>query len=141
MKSQILKLSNKFCKELKITICFSLFKTGSLFSVKDVITHDQQSFVVYSFNCPGCNARYIGETTRQLLFRVDEHLSTDKQSYIFKHLNNNPNCQELSNISCFKIIDHAQSEYVLKIKEAMHIEWLKPNLNKQKKHVTLNLPV
>ena len=72
---------------------------------------------------------------------MDEHLSTDKQSYISKHLNNNPNCQELSNISCFKIIDHAQSEYVLKIKEAMHIEWIKPNLNKQKKHVTLNLPV
>ena len=59
-------------------------------------------------------------------------LSTDKQSYIFKHLNNNPNCQELSNISCFKIIDHAQSEYVLKIKEVMHIEWLKPDLNKPK---------
>ena len=41
----------------------------------------------------------------------------------------------------FKIIAHVQSEYVLKIKEAMHIEWLKPDLNKQKKHVTLNLPV
>ena len=31
----------------------------------------------------------------------------------------------------FKIIDEANSKFDLKIKEALHIDWRKPNLNAQ----------
>ena len=120
-QKQISDLCSKYCKNLRIKLSFSLFKTGSLFSVKDQISSEQKSFVVYKFFCPGCNAKYIGETTRQFLVRIDEHLKTDKKLAIYKHLsNNNPNCK--ADKSCFEIIDQARTEFTLKLKEAMHIE-------------------
>ena len=35
------------------------------------------------------------------------------------------------NFLCFKIIDKANSKFDFKIKEALHINWRKPNLNAQ----------
>ena len=40
---------------------------------------------------------------------------------------------------CFKIIDKANSKFDLKIKEALHINWRKPNLNVQQNHLALTL--
>ena len=40
-------------------------------------------------------------------------------------------CLDLYNSLCFKIIDKAKSTFDLKIKEALHINWRKPNLNAQ----------
>ena len=119
----ISEITSKYCKDLKIRLSFSPFKIGSLFSLKDQISPEHKSFVVYSFSCPGCNARYIGETTRQLKVRIDEHLNVGKGSVIFDNLKNNAQCK--GDKSCFKIIDQANSEFVLKIKEAVHIEWKK----------------
>ena len=45
--------------------------------------------MVYQFKCAGCSACYIGETTRHLSSRIVEHLKTDKNSHIYKHLRNN----------------------------------------------------
>ena len=42
-------------------------------------------------------------------------------------------------IICFKIIDKASSKFDLKIKEALHINWRKPNLNAQQNHLALTL--
>ena len=39
----------------------------------------------------------------------------------------------------FKIIDKANSKLDLKIKEALHINWRKPNLNAQQNHLALTL--
>ena len=39
------------------------------------------------------------------------------------------------------VIDRATTEYQLKMKEAMHIEWIRPKLDKQVKHYTLSLIV
>ena len=39
----------------------------------------------------------------------------------------------------FKIIDKANSKFDLKIKEALHINWRKPNLSAQQNHVALTL--
>ena len=38
-----------------------------------------------------------------------------------------------------KIIDKANSKFDLKIKEALHINWRKPNLNAQQNHLALTL--
>ena len=43
------------------------------------------------------------------------------------------------NSLCFKIIDKANSKFDLKIKEALHINWRKPNLNTQHNDVVLTL--
>ena len=140
-KEKISQICQKYCKELKIVISFSLFKTGSLFTVKDEISPDQKSFVVYYFSCTGCMASYIGETTRHLMVRIDEHLTCGKGSVIFDHLQRNQKCKELCNKSSFKIIDSARSQFQLKIKEAIHIALKKPTLNKQIKHETLNIAI
>ena len=95
-----------------------------------------KSFVVYKFTCAGCNARYIGETTRHLTTRIKEHLVSDKNSHIFKHINNSPNPLSKANASpdCFQIIDSDSSSFKLKIKEGFHINFEKPELNVQVKH-------
>ena len=40
---------------------------------------------------------------------------------------------------CLKIIDKTNSKFDLKIKEALHINWRKPNLNAQQYHLALPL--
>ena len=100
-----------------------------------------KSFVVYKFVCPGCNACYIGETTRHLSKRIKENLETDKKSNIFAHLVNNETCKALSTENCFEIIESVSTPFKLKLKEAMHIIWKDPSLNKQQKHVSISITV
>ena len=40
---------------------------------------------------------------------------------------------------CFKIIDKANSKFDLKIKNGLHVNWRKPNLNAQQNHLALTL--
>ena len=142
IKNKIAKLCLKYCKEINIEICFSLLKTGSFFIVKDCISSECKSFVVYLFSCPSCRASYVGETTRRLAIRIEEHLSSGKGSVIFEHISQNENCKiACKNQENFKIIDKANSEFQLKIKEAIHITLIKPALNKQIKHERLNIIV
>ena len=96
---------------------------------------------MYHYNCPSCAASYVGQTTRHCSERFKEHLTSDKKSHIFKHLQSNDNCKQINNESSFKIIDKANTEFTLKIKEAIHIQWLKPTLNTQKYHVKLTLNI
>ena len=47
---------------------------------------------------------------------------------------------EVQEISlCFRIIDKPNSKFDLNIKEALHINWRKPNLNAQQNHLALTL--
>ena len=59
----------------------------------------------------------------------------DKQIKLF--LNNKYICDK----SCFQVTDYASSPFRLKVKEALHINWLKPDLNKQKEHVNITISV
>ena len=56
-------------------------------NTKDRTPKLNQSFVVYEFTCPGCNANYVGKTERTLHGRCDEHAWNDKDSAVFNHLN------------------------------------------------------
>lgn len=94
---------------------------------------------MYLYSCPGCGARYVGETTRQLKVRVDEHLSGGRGSVIYEHISKNESCKNMQHTSAFKIIDQAQTEFQLMIKESIQIRLQKPSLNKQIKHENLNL--
>ena len=94
------------------------------------------SCVVYKFTC---NSIYVGETCRHISTRSREHLFTDKNSHIFKHLKSSKACKDSCSDSCFKIIDSAKTYNQLKIKEALHILWEGPNLNKQVQHYNFSL--
>ena len=130
-----------YCKSSNIKIVLTPFKVADMFNVKDPIPRSLKYFVVYKFVCPGSNACYIGETTRHLSTRIKEHLETDKKSNIFAHLVNNETCKALSTENCFEIIESVSTPFKLKLKEAMHIIWKDPSLNKQQKHVSISITV
>ena len=55
----------------------------------------------------------IGETRRHLKTRIEEHLGKDKNSQIFKHLQKNAHCRQVSNFDCFAVIDRDTSHFRL----------------------------
>ena len=95
--------------------------------------------MVYKFTCAGCNSVYIGETSRHLSTRVREHLFTDKNSHIFKHLASSSSRKDACGEGCFRVLDSASSHHNLRIKEALYIMWERPNLNKQLNHYNVSL--
>ena len=132
-------LCEKYCKKVDVRIVFQTCKLKSFFSTKDKVM--LKSHVVYKFCCARCKSCYVGFTKRHYNVRVHEHLNTDSTSHIYKHLKSNAQCRTQCDESCFEIIDHANTEYELRIKEALHIHWIAPEINKQKKSVKLTLTV
>ena len=139
-KRKLQQLASKYCKSVKsFKVIFTSQKIGSFFSSKQQLEKGQVSKIVYQFRCAGCNTRYIGETTRCFHTRAQEHLATDKKSVVFKHLKKMPLCKKLCDVSCFSILDKADTKYALKIKEAFHIGKQKPELNLQVKSLQVAL--
>ena len=140
-KKKLRHICERFCKDIDIKIAFLPLKLSIFFSCKDPLPKSLQSYVVYQFTCAGCKACYVGETKRHLNTRIEEQLGKDKKSRISLHLQENSQCQEKVNSDCFEIIDRASSYFRLQIKGAMHINWKKPELNKQVKHVGITIPI
>ena len=96
---------------------------------KDKVSSDQKKDLVYHWECKadGCNSSYIGETSRALGERVKEH-SKSTTLAIMKH------CKDfhhpLPSIDDFNIIDKEPSQITREAKEAIHIRWLDPSLNR-----------
>ena len=105
------------------------------FSFTDPIPDDLKFFLVCKCTCASCSSSYIGDNCRHC--RIEEHMRKDKKSHIFKHLHSITTCFESYNYLSFKIIDKDNSNFDLKIKEALHISWRKPNLNPQQNHLAL----
>ena len=73
-KKLLPKLLSHAYPQLDIQFVFTNKKTiGSLFSCKDKIPRDLQSFVVYEYNCRCSAASYIGQMTCNLAKRIAEH--------------------------------------------------------------------
>ena len=68
-----------------------------------------------------------------------EHLISDKNSHIYKHLKSSSVCREACNENCFTVLDSASTANKLKIKKALHIMWEEPNWNKQLNHYNISL--
>ena len=140
IKNKLSKLCKEFCKEnFNIELVFNSFEIKNYFAYKDPIPNDWKSFLVYKCTCASCSSSYIGETCRHFKTRIEEHIKKDNKSHIFKHLHSSETCFDSYNSLCFKIIDKADSRFDLKIKEALHINWRKPNLNVQQNHLALIL--
>ena len=98
-----------------------------------------KSFLVYECTCVSCSSKHTGETCRYFKITIEEHIKKDNKSHIFKHLHSFETCFDSYNSLCFKIIDKANFKFDLKIKEALHINWRKPNLNAKQNHLALTL--
>ena len=94
---------------------------------------------ILKFTCASCSSSYIGETCRHFKTRIEEHIKKDNRSHIFKYLHSTATCFDSYNSLCLKIIYKANSKFDLKIKEALHINWRKPNLKGQQNHSALTL--
>ena len=140
IKNKISKLCKKFCKEnFNIKLVFNSFKIKNYFSYKDSIPDDLKSFLVHQFTCASCTSTYIGKTCCHFKTRIEEHIKRDNKSHIFKYLHSTTTCFDSYNSLSFNIIDKANSIFDLKIKEALHINWRKPNLNAQQNHLAPTL--
>ena len=128
IKNKISKLCNEFCKKkFNIKLVFNSFKIKNYFSYQDPIPDDLKSFLVYKFTCASCSSSYIGETCCHFKTRIEGHVKKDNKSHIFKHLHSTTACFDSYNSLPFKIIDKVNSKFDLKIKEALQINWRKPN--------------
>ena len=86
--------------------------------------------VVYQFTClRDANSTYIGKTIRHLATRVREHATSS--SAIKEHLSSCTTGKDNYSCNSFKVIDSANSDFEVSIKEALHIKHRNPNLNKQ----------
>ena len=126
-----------FKENFDIKLVFNSFKIKSYFSYKDPILDDLKSFLLYKFTCVCCSSNYIGETCRHFKTSIEERIKKDNKSHIFKHLHSTTACFDSYNSLSFKTIDKANSKFGLKIQQALHINWIKPNLNAQQNFLTL----
>ena len=119
-----------------IKLVFNSFKIKHYFSYKDPIPDEiPKPFLLYTFTCASCSSSYIGKTCRHFKTRIEEHIKKETKSHIFKHLHSTATCFDSYNSLCFRVIDKANSEFDLKIKEALHINCRKPNA--QQNHLAL----
>ena len=103
--------------------------TGKLFPFKDNVKNiEERSLVVYGLKCETCGAEYIGKTERILQHRLKEHRN-NATSACKQHIVDNPTHH--FNFDKVEIIDSADNDTKLRIKELLHILSRKPLLNKQ----------
>ena len=82
---------------------------------------------------------HVIEICRHFKTRIEQHIKKYNKSHIFKHLHSTATYFDSHNSLCFGIIDKANCKFDLKIKEALHINWRKLNLNAQQNHLALTL--
>ncbi|XP_065680545.1 uncharacterized protein LOC136094510 [Hydra vulgaris] len=71
-KMKISKIVHKYCKDILIKLIFTTNKIQDCFYLKESLPKLLISHVVYKFSCAGCNASYIGETSRHLATRIND---------------------------------------------------------------------
>ena len=90
------------------------------------MTQGLRSRVIYKFLCAGCNANYIGETTRHFSTRVREHLVSDKTSHVYQQIASSQACRESCSMECFTVHDTTAAGIPVKdYKDAIYIKWEK----------------
>ena len=149
VKSKLKKLFSTIFPAYKIKIALrSGIKIGSLFNYKDKISSKSRSHVVYKFTCGDCNVTYIGKTVRHFKVRMCEHLGIShitgksrkfnplQDTAVKKHLRETGHKCDFNN---FEIINRANSDLELLIKESLLINRHTPFLNKQIKTYKLSL--
>ena len=99
-------------------------------SLKDKIVDSLYSMVVDEITCPGCPARYVGQTTRHLITRLTEHPGIS--SPFGQHISES--CMGKVTQSA-RIIDKLQLpvEKLLTL-EALHISQRNSALNQREKY-------
>ena len=134
-RNELVRLMKGYYPNTEVRIIFKAAKTiGSVFSYKDRIPSELQSGVVYNYTCGGCNASYIGQTSRQLKTRISEHqgvsfrtgkpFSSPSFSAIREHCRD---CTGVVETSSFKIL-HRANKWDLPILETLFASVKRPDI-------------
>ena len=117
---------------IDVKIVFKSYKVKDCFSLKCQTPLPLLANVVYRFKClRDVDKVYIGKTKRHLATRVKEHHNANSRSAIHDHVSSCEVCQAGFSVKCFQRIDSGSNDIEVTIKEALHIKYSKPNLNKQ----------
>ena len=124
-------------KHIHLKTIFTSSKTiRHNFLFKDKLQTNQRSKVIYKFSCLDCDASYIGKTKRTLAEQKKEHFKAltvqTKFSSIATHTLKTNHSIDWDNI---KILDTANNDFHLRLKEAFLIKEEKPLLNEKYTHI------
>ena len=123
----------QFYPQVNVRVIFkSPKKLSDLFIIKDKTPKQLRSMVVYRVNCKCCDSFYIGKTKRCICIRMDEH-KKDIKSSIHKHEKEKKHQMDWDGV---EILDSASNDFKLLLKERLHINKLKPDLNVQDENTT-----
>ena len=115
---------------IDVKIVFTTFKVKNYFSLKCRTPLSLLANVVYNFKClRDANVAYIGKTKRHLATRVKEH--GHSSSAIHDHLEICETCKSKYSVNCFKVLERGNNDLEITIKEALHIKYNRPSLNKK----------
>ena len=92
--------------------------------------------VVYKVKCNNCDDFYIGKTKRCLGVRIEEHQEPKSNSSILKHANETGH---IINWNQVEILDKADNDKLLSMKESFYIKKLNPKLNTHTQTAPLSL--
>jgi predicted GIY-YIG superfamily endonuclease len=119
------KLVSENFSDTKLIVAFKPpSDLGKQFPFKDKV--DQETLVVYHIKCKNCNANYIGKTLRNINKRISEHQTRD--TAISRHAEEHNHEFDFENV---EIIDKADNNRQLELKEMLHIRKHRPTLNTQ----------
>jgi len=120
----------KYLKELAhLSLIHKTHTIGDHFKYKDKQAHLERSNVVYKLKC-SCGHSYIGQTQRNLKFRLDEHnpkKSNHQATDVVKHLYTYPD--HFMDFKNPEILASAFNYRELLIKETLLIQEQQPEIN------------
>ena len=167
IKTCISKIQRSLKSPVKFVVLYNTKKISFFTSNKDKVPMNSKSNIVYQVTCPGCNKSYIGKTFRRLDDRLSEHAKYHQTSAIAQHFLECENAQFISDLNnlydrlnnthfhtnttaCIKTLINSNCKILycnnsinnnqLLLLEALHIKFLKPELNsglKASKDLTL----
>ena len=133
-QNKIRCLVNRYCKDDDIKLVFTTFNLTNLLQSKILFL---ESSIHVSYTNFLVQAVMLATSAKHFSTHVCDDRSSDRSSHIFKHLQSSEPCRNSCSSDCFEIIDSASTKFQLKLKEAIHVNWEKPNLNQQISHINL----
>ena len=138
VQKQLKKLFRLYIPSGKLIPVFKTQRRIShFFRFKDVVPPEFESHHIYQFNCPSCNAGYIGETRCNQVVRNSQHLGisefTGKRrtganlTSVTKHILEQDNCH--GSMDNFRIIGKESNYHHRLIKESLFIKYHDPVIN------------
>ena len=123
-----------FCRRhlpptVQVTIISKPTTIRTFFPYKDKQVHLHRANVIYQLKC-SCGKRYIGQTRRNLQFRMDEHNPATKkhtETDVTAHLYNNSN--HYIDFTKPEILATASTYRELSIKKTLLVQKFQPELN------------